>query len=73
MSVADPNGDWELEVHMPEDRIGHVALAEKDIRPDLPVRFILRTSPGVEHEGVVKEVQRTPRSAPRRETPFSCG
>jgi multidrug efflux pump subunit AcrA (membrane-fusion protein) len=56
MSVADPNGNWELEVHMPEDRIGHVALAQKDIRPDLPVLFILQTSPGVEHEGQVKEV-----------------
>ena len=39
MSVADPTGNWELEVHMPEERIGHVALARKDIQPELPVRF----------------------------------
>jgi multidrug efflux pump subunit AcrA (membrane-fusion protein) len=56
MSVADPNGDWELEVHMPEERIGHVALAQKKIRPNLPVLFILQTSPADEHEGEVKEV-----------------
>jgi multidrug efflux pump subunit AcrA (membrane-fusion protein) len=56
MSVADPDGDWELEVHMPEDRIGHVALAQKNNRPNLPVLFILQTSPGDEHEGEVKEV-----------------
>ncbi len=56
MSVADPAGDWELEVHMPEDRIGHVALARLESRPELPVRFRLSVSPGDEHEGIVKEV-----------------
>ncbi|HEX4142482.1 MAG TPA: HlyD family efflux transporter periplasmic adaptor subunit [Pirellulales bacterium] len=56
MSVADPNGDWELEIHMPEDRMGHVALAQKNMGPNLPVRFILQTSPGLEHEGELKEV-----------------
>jgi multidrug efflux pump subunit AcrA (membrane-fusion protein) len=56
MSVADPAGDWELEVHMPEDRIGHVALARLESRPELPVRFRLSVSPGDEHEGIVREV-----------------
>ena len=56
MSVADPNGSWELEIHMPEDRIGHVASARLESRPDLPVRFRLSTSPGDEHEGTVEDV-----------------
>jgi multidrug efflux pump subunit AcrA (membrane-fusion protein) len=25
MKIADPNGDWELEVEMPENRMGHIA------------------------------------------------
>jgi multidrug efflux pump subunit AcrA (membrane-fusion protein) len=61
MSVADPAGDWELEIHMPEDRIGFVALAQQKKRdekePDtLPVAFFLATSPGDEHQGQVAEV-----------------
>ncbi len=56
MSVADPSGDWEAELHMPEDRMGHVATARKQIRPDLPVRFFVATSPGDEHLGTVKDV-----------------
>jgi multidrug efflux pump subunit AcrA (membrane-fusion protein) len=56
MSVADPAGDWEAELHMPEDRMGHVAIARKEIQPDLPVRFFVATSPGDEHVGKVKDV-----------------
>jgi multidrug efflux pump subunit AcrA (membrane-fusion protein) len=61
MSVADPNGDWELELHMPEDRIGFVALAqqkkrEENLPDELPVKFRLATTPGDEHEGQVDEV-----------------
>ncbi|HTU25844.1 MAG TPA: HlyD family efflux transporter periplasmic adaptor subunit [Pirellulales bacterium] len=56
MTVADPNGDWEVEVHMPEERIGHVAMARLEMRPDLAVRFILQPEGGNEHEGTVKEV-----------------
>ena len=56
MSVADPNGDWEAELQMPEDRMGHVAEARKVLQPDLPVRFFVATSPGSEHVGTIKEV-----------------
>ncbi len=56
MSVADPDSDWEAELQMPEDRMGHVAEARKRIKPDLPVRFFVATSPGTEHQGTVKDV-----------------
>ncbi len=56
MSVADPSGEWEAELKMPEDLMGHVMTARKEIRPDLPVRFFVATSPGDEHTGTVKEV-----------------
>jgi len=72
MSVADPNGEWELEIHMPEDRIGHVALAQKDYQPQLPVQFILATNPGVQHTGVVEEVHAHAEVRPEEETRCWC-
>jgi hypothetical protein len=29
LRVADPNGPWQLELHVPEDRLGHIAKAQK--------------------------------------------
>ncbi|MGD0654334.1 MAG: HlyD family efflux transporter periplasmic adaptor subunit [Thermoguttaceae bacterium] len=31
MRVADPSGPWQLELHMPENRMGHVAEAQKEL------------------------------------------
>jgi hypothetical protein len=31
MRIADPNGPWHLELHMPENRMGHVAAAQQAI------------------------------------------
>jgi multidrug efflux pump subunit AcrA (membrane-fusion protein) len=55
MQVADASKDWELEVYMPEDRMGHIAQAQAENGPDLPVKFILATDPAVEYEGRVKD------------------
>lgn len=57
MTVADPKGDWELHVNMPEDRMGHIATAQKDLQQnDLAVEYVLATSPGTTYEGKVKEI-----------------
>ena len=59
MSVADKTGPWELEVHMPDDRLGHVNRAAAEARAagrDLTVDYIVATDPGTRHEGVVKEI-----------------
>lgn len=59
MSIADKTGPWELEVHMPDDRLGHVnraALAAKQAGRDLEVDYILATDPGTRHHGAVKEI-----------------
>lgn len=56
MEVADQSKDWELEVHMPEDRMGHIVEAQKEFGPELPVTFILATDPSTTYEGTVKEV-----------------
>lgn len=57
MSVADPTGPWELEVYMPEDRMGHIAEAARKSGEPLRVTYILATEPGVSHVGTVKEIQ----------------
>jgi multidrug resistance efflux pump len=59
MSVADKTGPWELEVHLPDDRLGHVnrAAAEADqAGKELEVDYILATDPGTRHKGTVKEI-----------------
>ena len=61
LRVANPEGDWELDLHMPEDRMGHIARAEKlaDERNEpLPVAYILATEPGTTLKGTVKEIGR---------------
>jgi multidrug resistance efflux pump len=59
MTVADKTGPWELEVKMPDDRLGHVnrAAAEaKQAGRELVVDYILATDPGTRHRGSVKEI-----------------
>ena len=56
MRVADPDGEWELELNMAEDRMGHIADAREKIAKDLPVKFILATDPDVELDGTIKQV-----------------
>ena len=59
MRVADKTGPWELEVHMPDDRLGYVnrAMAEAtQAGRELEVDYILATDPGTRHYGTVKEI-----------------
>jgi multidrug efflux pump subunit AcrA (membrane-fusion protein) len=59
MSIADKTGPWELEVHMPDDRLGHInraAIAAKQAGRELTVDYILATDPGTRHHGDVKEI-----------------
>jgi len=69
MSVADPAGDWELELYMRESRVGHVRTARNDERrrdierepgkqvPGKSVTFILATNPGADLAGAIKEIK----------------
>lgn len=59
MRVADKTGPWELEVHMPDDRLGHVNRAYAEAREagrDLHVDYIVATDPGTRHRGTVREI-----------------
>ncbi|HWA98367.1 MAG TPA: HlyD family efflux transporter periplasmic adaptor subunit, partial [Pirellulales bacterium] len=61
LSVADTSGDWELELRMPEDRIGHVVEYQRRLGPSDPlhVTYRLATAPGVDHSGEVIEIHRS--------------
>lgn len=56
LSVADDTGDWVLEVKMPEDKMGHILRAQRELPPGerLPVQYILATEPEVRYRGWVK-------------------
>jgi multidrug efflux pump subunit AcrA (membrane-fusion protein) len=56
LSVANVDGQWELEVRMPEDRMGHIARARTALGEKLPVTFILATEPGRSYEGTLEQV-----------------
>jgi GAF domain-containing protein len=59
MNIADKTGPWELEVHLPDDRLGHVNRAAAEARAasrDLEVDYILATDPGTRHKGTVREI-----------------
>ncbi|HJN65003.1 MAG TPA: HlyD family efflux transporter periplasmic adaptor subunit [Pirellulales bacterium] len=64
LSVAQPEKNWELELEVPDDRIGFIAereaeLAHKDPPETIGVTYILATSPEKKMEGTVKEIQET--------------
>lgn len=60
MTIVDPHGPWELELHLPERRLKHVDVEISARRKDgLPVTFMLSTLPGREFTGHVVEIERS--------------
>lgn len=61
MTLVDPAGDWELELYLPEKRLGHALAAweqAQTTQQPLRVTFQLSTHPGQEFEGHVVEIHR---------------
>jgi multidrug efflux pump subunit AcrA (membrane-fusion protein) len=56
LSVADVEGPWHLEIHVPERHVGHVLAAQQAIDPKLGVSYILQSDPGNSHTGHLEEV-----------------
>jgi hypothetical protein len=59
LEVADLTSPWELEVQMPESRMGHIAKAQTEAAKSgekLPVEFILALNPGEKLQGMVEDV-----------------
>ncbi|MCA9183969.1 MAG: GAF domain-containing protein, partial [Planctomycetales bacterium] len=64
MTIANPDGEWELILHMPEDRMGHIAQwieseAARGNTEPLKVRFVVATNPGEDLTGTVREIRAT--------------
>lgn len=62
LQVADPSGDWEIELFMPEKRMGHVTRAwrkAKEQGEELRVAFVPATQPEDRLEGRVTEIDTT--------------
>jgi len=45
LSVANVDGPWELEVHVPDDRVGYILAARDELGPQLEVKFMLAADP----------------------------
>jgi hypothetical protein len=58
MTIVDPTGDWELELNMPERRMGHISSAASDSPDGLRVTFVLSSHPGLEFKGRVTDIHR---------------
>jgi multidrug efflux pump subunit AcrA (membrane-fusion protein) len=59
VTVADLSADWQLELDVPDDRIGYVLAAQHGIKPDLSVRFKLNSDEREEHQGKITEICQT--------------
>ena len=55
LSIVDPDGPWELEVHVADHEIGHVLAAQSETR-ELAADFLLATDPAMVHQGTVRDV-----------------
>jgi multidrug efflux pump subunit AcrA (membrane-fusion protein) len=58
MTLADPDGPWEVELYLPERRLAHIQRA-LDGSSALAVTFILSSQPGQTFHGTVAEIENT--------------
>jgi multidrug efflux pump subunit AcrA (membrane-fusion protein) len=56
MTIADPEGPWVLELHVPERRAGALLSARQGREQSLPVTFVLATDPGRRHAARIDDV-----------------
>ena len=52
MTIIDPNGPWELELEMPEKKMGHLLEAKKNLE-ELNVTFVVASAPKESYSGKV--------------------
>jgi multidrug efflux pump subunit AcrA (membrane-fusion protein) len=57
LTIANTEGDWELEMHMPEDRIAFIRRAQQEFGDQLEVSFVVANEPGRTHYGYVREME----------------
>lgn len=67
LTVADTAGDWELQVHLPEDRTGILSEAQRAATGQpLVVRYIAANQPHKSLEGRLREVHDRAETAPEQ-------
>lgn len=60
MEIANPDGEWEVELYMPERNMGAIIAAQRDQdREDLEVTYILASAPDKQLTGRIKEIHKT--------------
>ena len=66
MTLANPDGPWELELYVPEKRLRHILAAQEEAeasaavgRAALDVTFMLSSHPGEEFHGRVTEIEQS--------------
>ncbi len=60
MEIANPKGEWEVELFMPERSIGAIRKAQLSMEKDnLDVAFVLASAPETTHTGTIKEIHKT--------------
>lgn len=59
LTVVDPAGAWELELSIPERRMGHVSRAQQELGGPLGVRFIPATDPGTCQNDTLEQLDLT--------------
>jgi multidrug efflux pump subunit AcrA (membrane-fusion protein) len=58
VTVADLSANWQLQLSVPDDRIGYVLAAQQSLQPELPVQFRLSSDDGEEYHGRIVEIAR---------------
>jgi multidrug efflux pump subunit AcrA (membrane-fusion protein) len=56
LNLADTSSEWELELRIPEDRIGHLARAQDRLGKELSVTYRIALEPGIDYQGTVSDV-----------------
>ncbi len=67
MTVADLAGPWVVEIRVPDDQIGHVLAAQKEMKKELTVEFLLATDPETTYEGTISQISMTTEPGEERE------
>ena len=62
VKVADVDGPWVLEIRVPDQNIGYVNDARRELKPELDVSFVLATDPKTTWTGKVTDVAKDTRS-----------
>jgi hypothetical protein len=57
MEIRDLNGEYELYVRMPEQDMGHVVQAQRELGAELEVEYILSVSPSSRYVGTVRDIE----------------